>query len=172
MMDYSIGHELLLLHERNALIVPDDSATDETYRFAILRAVMICSRSWEENQRPMRWRRVWSWLARRCDLAAAIQAFREYRLAGVSMPEVKPIPGEKGRALGGPHLARVLEFAMRLRGQEAFDMPFGLAQWLYYCGAESEGACMMLSDEEREMESAKDALIAEIRKEKEAKWPA
>ena len=172
MLDYSIGHEILLLREGNPLIVPDENATEEKYRVGIIRAALICSRTWGENQRHFRWFKLWQWLARHSDFSLAVADFHNYRRAGISMPEVMPTPGEKGRNLGAPHIARLLEYSMKLYGPAAFDMPFGLAQWMYYSGAESEGGCIIPSEEEKATQSAVEEMERTIRKEQEEKqWP-
>ena len=168
MLDYSIGHEIILLRERNPLIVPDETADDVKYIKAIIRAAMVCSRTWEENRNPFRSFGMWSWFVKRMDFNRAIQDWQHYRAAGVTGPEVRSASDGTGRALGSPHVARLLEFAMKIGG--GFDTPFGLAQWLYYSAAESEGGCIIPNEDEKKTTEQVDDLILSIQKEKEEAW--
>jgi hypothetical protein len=128
LLEYSIGHEILLQREQNALLAPGEAFLQlpgkEKSR-ALLRAVLICSQTWKENQRPWRWFSVWSWFVRgHQDFASSIAEFQIYRREGSTGPPLVPIE-EDGRELGSPFLARLLAFAAPAFGESVFDQGLG-----------------------------------------------
>lgn len=143
MEPYSIGHELLLIAKSNPLLYSNfDTLDDEEKNAAIISAVLICSRNWQENKKPHRWLRLWSFSQRRADYKKAIADFLQYRAEGSTFP---PTPDDeanhiangeekKGRELGSPYMARLLNFI----GLN-YDHPFGLANFLYLAHLEFEG---------------------------------
>lgn len=68
MRNYSLGHELLLLQQRNAFLLTGfDSLPEEQKRLALVRAADVCSQTWSENHfTPGTWwdktrmRKVWA----------------------------------------------------------------------------------------------------------------
>jgi hypothetical protein len=158
---YSLGHELLLTREANALLFDPSlfNALPKSDRcFAVIRAVQICSRTWAENQVADKWLRLWRWLIRNEDPGSAAQEFREYRNAGSTLPEIKPDKSQDSRELGSPLMARMLAYAGPIFGEAAFDAPLGMVQWMYFAQAEYDGSCKIKNAYELQVE----AEIAEI----------
>ena len=171
MADYSIGHELLLQAQGNALLLPppDFASLPATEQVAaLIRAVFICCRSWEENRQPLKWVRLWCWLRRKENFPLAIAEFRNYRAQGSTFP-VTVEPDGKSRALGGPYMARLLGFAAERFGVAAFDQPLGLLQFMYFSHSESQGDCEIENDNERETREQIERIEADYKKEQEAK---
>lgn len=104
-------------------------------------------------------RRQFGWAHQRCpDWVAAGAEFAAYRANGSSFP---PPPNERaarivdtqlglptddaGRSLGAPYYSRLLAWLVRTRAAEAlgygtpWDMPLGLAHYLYHADREDEG---------------------------------
>lgn len=153
MLPYSIGHELRLLQQRNPLLLPEsdfDSLLAKDQRLAIIRAALVCSQTWQQNQKLHRWLNLWGWLIRNSDFALAIAEFRNYRHAGTTMPTLAE-PDEKGREMGSPHTARILHFALSLYGLDAYDAPLGQLQWMYFSAAEAQGNCKVENSTERQI---------------------
>ena len=141
---YSLGHELLLIAENNPLLwVTEyfDTLPVEQRCFAILRAVPICSRTWEENHRPDRNLRLWHWLIRKCDMLKACQEFRDYRNAGTTCPQMKKGDRPESEHDGSPFTAQLLAYGASVFGDSVFDKPMGMLQWMYFAQLEREGDC-------------------------------
>ena len=157
LLDYSIGHELILLQKRNALLLLSfkefNGLKPAEQVYALIEAVLTCSRTWLENQQPFRWFGIWKWRSRNTDWPLAIAEFRNYRLLGSTLPATKP-PGGEGEPLNVPHLARVL-FATGLN----LDLPLGFAQWIYCAEMERLGHMKIKG----EMDAEIDRLLEEIR---------
>jgi hypothetical protein len=149
---FSVGHELLLEGERNLLLtgreVFEQRPIGEQWQSA-LRAALICSRTWAENQQGARWLRLWGWFARREDLGRAAQAFREYRTEGSRFPVLNPQQG-KGRELGSEFMAQLCDY-LRPFGPALFDVPLGMAVHMYFANREQEGACDVMNETDREI---------------------
>lgn len=166
MADYSIGHELLLLQQRNPLVIMSEQefnglATSDKVS-AISRAALACCQTWGKRNNPHRWLTYWRWKNRNTDYALAIADFQNYRHLGSTMPTLLEIEGPK-KHLGIPHLARILNHV------RDFDMPLGLAQWLYYSQAEVEGSVNVKTEHQSQVESAMDEMTAQILKEQKEK---
>lgn len=183
MLPYSIGHEILLLNQRNPLIF--DRADFEKLepaqqRSAVIRAALVCYRTWGQNHRRERNLSLWMWFNRRANWAAEIAEFRNYRTAGTSYP---PAPtddaymmangGQKrdgGRSLGGSDLARALGFACdhfkALGCESAYDVPFGLANHLYLTAMEMEGNVVIENEREAEVREELVEHMAKIEEER------
>lgn len=157
MLPYSIGHEILLLAQRNSLAVLEEGEfarlPAEAQRSAVIRAALVCYRSWRENQRRERNLRLWGWLIQGSDWAFEVALFRNYRLAGSLGP---PSPTqenyeianglqneEAGREFGGSHLARLVDyFSTRAAGlgyETPYDVPLGFAEHVYLAALEAAG---------------------------------
>jgi hypothetical protein len=144
MLDYSIGHEIILLRQRNELVCGGfEQLSEPGQRTAIIRAVLVCSRDW--RQKPHRWLRLWGWMIRKADFALAVADFRNYRAAGTTFPNILPAK-EESRELGSPFLARLIAFA-----GFNYDAPLGMLLWSFYAGAEAEGCCMVENETERQI---------------------
>jgi hypothetical protein len=166
MEPYSIGHEILLWEKSNPIIAlsPDEfkQLPELDQRKAIISAVLICCRDWEENKSAHKWVRLWGWMIRKENFALAIADFWNYRAWGTTLPKLQP-SNKAGRPLGAPHASRMLAYALKL--PDAYNAPLGMVQWLYYAEAEAEGGCEIQNYIQDEVEK----MTEEIRKEREAK---
>lgn len=157
MLHFSLGHELLLIRERNLILFAEEGFKElppNAQAKAIIRAVLICSRSWEENKRPVRFLWAWEWATRKYghkEYGQAIDQFREYREGGSTFPKIVPENDQDGRKLGAPYLARLSAFACQCFGEAGFDMPLGMLQWMYFARAEADGACRIENSLERKV---------------------
>lgn len=154
MADYSLGHELLIC---GPVETPEQ----------LIRAVLICCRSWRDNKTPHRWIRLWTWLRRKENFTVAIQQFNEYRVAGSTFPRVNT-PKEEGRLLGAPYLARLAVFAQTMFGDAGFDQPLGMLQFMYFAHSESAGECEVENTSDRELRESIENIEADYKAEQEA----
>lgn len=174
MLDYSIGHDILL-HRINSPFLSENfiELPDSIKREALIQAVIICSRTWEQNRKPERWLRLWLWLVKHDDFNRALYEFFEYRAEGSTCPRIMPPEDdEKGRSLGAPFHARVLAFAAPIFGQSVFDKPLGMLQWMYFAWAESEGQCRVENDFERQVREELEQHRADYEREQREKKEA
>lgn len=173
LLDYSVGHELLLLRTRNALLSSEADFNElpaQGQRKAIIRAVLICSRSWEKNKQADKWLWIWGRSIRRENFELAIADFRIYRNAGSSFPAILPNKEDAdARRLGAPYLARLIAYGATVFGSTVFDSPFGMMQWLYFSHAESEGSCRIENEIEEQERIQEAQHLADIKREREAK---
>lgn len=152
---YSVGHELFLIREGNAIVV----GGRPTQAADLAQAVLICCNSWEENRRVYRDRLlslklwVWRWRIRGTDFLAELECFRKYLIDGRrEFPESPTTTKDNGgRRLGSPFLLRLhlfLTTKLGLGQAEAWDYPFGLAvmQWEAYY--ETDGGLNVMNDVE------------------------
>lgn len=146
--DYSLGHEILFYRTNSPFLSEEfETLPDSVKREAIIQAVSICSRTWEENKKPECWLRLWLWLIRNDNFDHAIQEFIQYRAEGSSCPALKQIPHvDEARTLGAPFHARLLTFAAPLFGPTVFDQPFGMLVWMYFAQLESDERVQVKSD--------------------------
>jgi hypothetical protein len=182
---YSVGHEILLQHERNALLLTEaefDQLSFADREVAIKQAALICSRTWAENQRGSRGVKLWGWLVRNSNWTKQAKYFYEYRHQGSTFP---PAPDKRideiynnvgGRMLGGELLPGLINFLLgkpllpRVTGPRSdrgsvFDFPFGLGLQLYFTQLEVEGRRHIENEEERAHKEERYAHIADIRRE-------
>lgn len=181
MLPYSLGHEIILLNERNALAVlpfAEFNALPLIERIrAVVRAAQVCCRTWKENQSLLPWLWLWSLLNRNADIESAIITFQKYRLAGSTFP----LPPEKesdeiangkedGRQLGSELLTRLANFTSRKYSafgfESAFDFPFGLGLHLYFTELEMEGRMRIENAKERQIREEMAGHYAAIKKER------
>lgn len=184
LLPYSLGHELLLLKQRspflilsfaqfNALPITDQHA-------ALIRAVMVCCNSWEENKKPHRWLRLWHWGIRNTNWPLAIADFRNYLAeAHAEMPGpdpeaddicagvygYSPMKDLRGRQYGSPILARLFNFIAASDCAEPWDFSFSLANALYAARLESEGSLRVENFQELDEKTKLAEIRAEIAKE-------
>lgn len=163
MLDYSIGHELLLIRRQNALLSEGFENFPESDRIAaVIDAALICSQTWEQNKKKDRWLRLWLWLIRNSKFEQAAVQLLTHRAEGSSFPKLEPAKkDERGREMGGPLMGRLLSFGSQHFGQSVFDMPLGLLQWCYFCEGESQGAYKIQNEQETEMERIERQIFAE-----------
>ncbi len=168
---YSLGHELWLVREQNAIL---RAADKPPYSIDVLRslpgAVLICSRTWEElrTMRAERWLGLDLWLwrkrTRKLDVAHETEKFVAYRAAGLlEFPLstiVRPDRGPTPRLPGGPFILRLQQWLMReLRFSEAaaWDYPVGLAKMRWATHWEQEGGLDIYNAHDAEF----DVFVAE-----------
>lgn len=158
LLEFSLGHEALLLQARNAFFVLPPGVKQfsdlplEQQIFAVKTAVLVCSQNWAANQRPHRWLKLWGWLTRKENYPLAIAEFQNYLAAGRALP---PPPDkficevlygkddDKGRMLGAPLLAQLYNFAVdnprKCRAVEPWDASYAFTGTLYFSQLEIEG---------------------------------
>jgi hypothetical protein len=161
--DYSVGHELMLLELRNALVFLDErdfaALSFSEQAVTVMEAAWVCSNSWMENHSRRGWRWHWLWCRRlrwtKPDWALAVAEFRNYRREGSTVPVIVPSESimhrksEGGRALGSPLLAGVLRIGFELLGPaRGYDLPLGMGQWLYFERAERDGGLQVANGTE------------------------
>lgn len=166
MRPYALGHELILLQQRNPLLflTPDEfvKLPIEQRIASIMGAAIVCSLTWNKNQRKISGLRFWGWLNRNSDWPAAVSLFREYRSAGSTHPkltekEIDEIENGKndGRMLGGDLMTRLTNYCVdryqRFGFQTPFDFPFGLALHLYFTDLEIEGRIHIENESEKKL---------------------
>jgi hypothetical protein len=192
--NYTIGHELLLIQTRNPLVCMDDESFNtlpaDLQRASLRRAVLICSRDWEQHDKPQRFLRLWKWVCDKfCVYELEIAHFRNYLAAAhtdfptptknaddiqASKSGYEPMSAMRGRGYGSPHLARLINFTMSRPSSilhppsSVFDTPYALISALYVVHLESEGACRVENAEEHREEQDWQATIAAARAEEEA----
>lgn len=166
LMDFTIGHELVLWQRRNPLVVSSASEFDQQpWNFkikALSQAVLVCCR---------RAPRLASFWGRRCanlGLDAEVQKFRDYRAAGsLDLPTAK-MPRTQGHPyhyFGGPELARLINYVTRMHSvmvQTHFEgsplnFPLGLARMLYLVDAECEGGIWIKNHLDMEADAQREA---------------
>ena len=171
LLDYSIGHELLLIQQRNPLVLLNPVEFDKLpaleQKQAVIRAVLVCNRNWEDNRKPSRWMRLWRWKNANANYAAAIADFRNYRAEGTTFPICNP-PEGKSREMGSPFLARLIHIA-----GFNLDLPLGALQWAYFAQAEAEGRVSVENDTDRQISDEIAQAQADYeREQKEKQCPA
>ena len=181
---YALGHEILLVRQRNPLVILTGSQftvfSEESQRRAVQNAVLVCYRTWAQNQRPEKNVRFWKWRVERMfDHGQAIIDFLRYRAAGMTAPPAptdhallvlsKNKDDDSGRFLGGPFLARLYTFIARLPdreirqfGETAFDFPMGFGTFLYKCHLEQKGCLQIENEQEAEVEKEYQQAIANV----------
>jgi hypothetical protein len=184
MEKYSIGHEILLRSERNALAVLSSAEFDalplNDRISAIMRAVLICSRPYAQYARRQHWLRTWNFLLSRDEFLAAVEPFRQYRKEGSASPPM-PTPEEdaianggleKGRMLGGDLMPALLCFMAdkceKLGYETVYEMPYGLALQMYFVELEKEGRIKIQNDRERQVREEMAQAMKEIAEERKA----
>lgn len=187
---YSLGHQLLLLQRRNALLLCSQAEfntfTVEDQIYAVREGVWTCCNTWSENEGQKLSRlklKIWDWRIRKTSpegYSLAIAEFRNYLVTGQSMPPVADsltsaiAAGEAGletcgRSLGSPLLANLINFVSSrpklFDGCALMDVPYGYAAWLYLSEMEAEGRIKIENQKEYEvrveMDEAKSAALAE-----------
>lgn len=178
MAHYSVGHDLLLLNQKNPLALLNDAGFNQLsikeQCAAIIQAVLICCRNWNKNQKAHKWLGLWRFKNRNADYSLAIEDFRNYREAGSSGPETESVGGSH-RALGAPFHAALIQFLIQKMGAsecQAYDYPMGLAKFHYYTHAEFEGGIKIPNRAEIEFDEYCKREDEKAAKEKEAKCPA
>lgn len=185
LLPYSIGHEVLLLNERNPLLLETaESFADLPMAnriFAVKRAALVCSQTWRENHARQRWLRLWGWVTRNADYSLAAIDMRNYMIAGrrLPMPPSKHAcdvlygkDDEKGRAMGSPLMAQLFNFVSKnmdrfaLTPATAWDAPLSLAGMLHFAELEADGRMRVENEAEEAERSALDKIEREIEAEK------
>jgi hypothetical protein len=195
LLPYSLGHEALLLRQRNAFLLcsPEQFAALplEQQIFAVKTAALICSQDWQTNHGRQKWLRVWSWATRRADYSLEIAEFWNYLTASRQLPSAptkhacEVLYGkddDKGRPLGSPLLAQLYNwvsdnpgkfqlsaFSFQLSPQFCpWDASFALAGTLYFAALEMEGRARIENAAEAEEQAAYDQILRDIAAEQAA----
>jgi hypothetical protein len=187
LMPYSLGHEVLLLKERNPFVMCHvEQFSDlplEQQIYAVKRAALICSQGWRSNHGRQKWLRLWGWLTSKSDYALAIAEFRNYLNEGRMLPSppsrhaVEVLYGkedEKGRAMGSPLAAQLYNYVCANLGKfnvtpaTAWDAPYSLAGMLYFAELESAGQIRI----ENAAEAGEQAELEKIQREIEEEQAA
>lgn len=183
MLDYSIGHELLLVARRNPLVVLSQDEfsllPDREQRRAMIGAALICSNTWASNQKPHKWTRLWGWMIRKENFDLAIAEFRNYRAEGSRFPRIAdPFAAdedskEAGRQPGSPFLARLIVHLRKTNvpNDEIMDYPMGRATFEFLADLEDGGRVKVENDDERETREGVEKIEAEVRAEREKEKP-
>ena len=169
---YSLGHEILLLRRRNAFLTQTETEFNclnpEAQKHQLRSAVLICSKSWTENHQRARGVRLWGWLVRKAVYPLEIANFRNYLAEAyetvfytlnpkneddaraddicADAAGYEPLHKLRGRSLGAPLIARLLDFVatgdkFRAYGfPTPYDFPYGAALNLYLTHLEAEGS--------------------------------
>ena len=169
---FCLGHQILLIRERNAFLTHSETQfnalpADEQKR-QLRMAALICSKSWTENHQRDRGLTVWKWLVRNANYPVEIAHLRLYLASAhesvfytlnpkneddVRADDIcadaagyEPLHKLRGRSLGAPLIARLLDFVatgdkFRAYGfPTPYDFPYGAALNLYLTHLEAEGS--------------------------------
>lgn len=150
MLEYSIGHEILLLRQRNPLVTHGrqefEALEHDAQREAVMLASLVCSRPWNGSPKSRRQLRRWGRQTRRCSTSVEVWKFRAYRDEGSSSLPTRSMPKTSGvpfHYFGSPEMAMLLLFAhpffQGFGYPSPFDFPLGLARTLYLADAETKG---------------------------------
>jgi hypothetical protein len=159
---YAIGHEIALVGQGNPLVTYTPQAFDEldskAKKLALGMALELCGK--------LGWFKQWLVAARisragKKQLAAEIQAFRDYRNEGSQDLPVQKMPRQQGvpfHYFGAPELARLLNYVTAKHevltrehfGGSPVNFPLGLAQILYSTHLESEGSIWVKNHQDME----------------------
>ena len=167
LLDYTIGHELILFQRRNALVYYNPKSFDElpltAKAEALTQAVLLCC------VKSPRFRRWWVCRSARLDFNQEVEKFQSYRLAGsqdfptVRMPRAGGAPFHY---LGAPELARLINYVTASHsvmiqthfGGSPLNFPLGLARMLYLASAEAAGNIWIENFQDADLKRQKDAL--------------
>lgn len=165
LMPYSLGHEIILQSQENLILAPEgyfNKYAPEIQCSALIKAVLVCSRTWQQNSKPDKWLNLWGWTIRNQNFPLAIADFRNYRTEGSSFPKIKPAEdANEGRTLGASFLSRLTDYASSRFGSDCFDQPLGMLQWMYFAEAEQNGSCRIENERERQIREEIEAAQAE-----------
>ncbi len=171
LLNFSIGHRLLLLQRRNPFFFGENyfnALPNSEQQRAVKEAAWICSNTIERNEsQPFLFFKVklWLWQIRNENYPLAIAEMRNYLAIGgfistdsnsstpgaLTMP-LEPVASETpGRALGAPFEATLIQFLIKSLHKteaEAMNYPFALAQFHYYTHCEREGGLQIVNHAE------------------------
>lgn len=162
---FAIGHELALIRDGNPLATYGERSFAElsvqARKLALGMAIETCGRlgRFSKYMFAVRLHR-----AGPEELAAAIQAFRDYRDAGSRDLPLAKMPKQHGipyRYFGAPGLASLINYVTAHHslliqshfGGSPLNFPLGLAQILYTTHLESAGAVWVKNKQEMEREA-------------------
>ena len=168
MQPYAIGHELLLQKSANPLVTQTEYGFGELpadhQREKLFGACFICERTWQENQKPIRYARLTGFFRRHAHVPAEAAKFFAYRAAGSLDLPLVPQPRSAGAPFhyfGAPELARLILFVQPLHEKfgfaTAFDFPLGLARMLYLTHAEEAGSVWVANRQDAERQAEREA---------------
>lgn len=184
MLPYSIGHEIILLSEHNPLLF--DGANPEQRNAGLMRASLVCYRTWKQNKQAESNIRFWQWCNRRVNWESEIARFTAYRASGIEGP---PSPteenyeiaagkthadasSESGRQFGGSVFSKMLAYFCPLHSalgyDTPYDIPLGFGLHVYYSHLEMAGNCLIENEREAQVALEMEQHYSAISKEKEA----
>ena len=103
LLPYSLGHDLLLTQRENPFLLLEREAFDllpaAQQISALAQAVLVCSRDWRGNHRPVRPWHKQPFISERTDWPVQIAEFRNYHAAGRAL-----FPGPSPQALSLIHI--------------------------------------------------------------------
>lgn len=166
LLDYTIGHELLLWQRRNSLVtyspesfkeLPEDERAQ-----SLVQAVLICC------EKLPRFKKIWATRCAYLNLEAKTEMFNVYRfgamrdLPTVAMPKS---PGVPYHYFGSPEMARLLNYVATNHGAmiqthfqgSPLNFPLGMAKMLYTAQNESEGNVWVENWQDLEVKKKKEA---------------
>ncbi len=154
---YSIGHELYLIREQNAIATGGKPRQSD-----LAQAALICCNTWAENQKLCRDLlfpiKAWAWKrrARKCIFEVELEAFKDYRAEGsLSFPPsgISRHDSTPGTPPGAPFVLRIYQHVISHRlasPATAWDYPMGLGVMQWQCHWESEGRLEIYNEDEAE----------------------
>ena len=162
---FSLSHSMILEEARNPLWCGGEIRVD-----ALIEAVDVCSRTWEENAEwfdKVNRRKIRSFSLRcltRYRFADAYARFKVY-IDDATACSSREVSGE-GRLLVSPHQYRVVVFLMSLGWSEsrAWNAPFGRARCYYDAHDEAHNGAILLDDAQEDAYSliARGNELAEV----------
>ena len=166
MLDYTLGHELVLWQRRNPLVTLEPLAFFSLelgeQAAALARVAMLCC------EKTPRWLRLWEHRAARMDIPGEVMAFCDYRASGsldLPLSAMPKTPGVPYHYFGAPELARLINYVSEKHGAliaahfggSPFNFPFGLARILYTTAMECEGSLWVKNQQDEELERRAEA---------------
>jgi hypothetical protein len=169
MLEYSIGHELLLWRQYNPLVTMPKAGFDALpaaeRREAVMNAALICHRTWYGAPWG-KWKlRSWGRQTRKLETGHEVSKFIAYRTNGSHSLPTSNIPKASGvpyHYFGSPETAMLLLLVHPFYGDfgfgTPFDFPLGLARVLYLADAETKGNVWVKNCHDLEDEARAEAL--------------
>lgn len=176
---YSIGHELLLLKQRNPFITQRTTEIAdlplENRIYSVRECALICSQTWRQTQGRQRNVYWWSYRTRHADWDNESDYLLRYLSdAHASLPHPTEIAldssvgkREKGRQLGAPFLAQLINFlterpALLANFSSVHDFPYALASMLYFSHLEASGICYIENADESDSRMKEEKIRSDV----------
>jgi hypothetical protein len=161
---FSVGHKLLLERLQSPFLRADSKPLYED----LIRAALVCALPFAARRDGRLFNlklKIWLWRARKVsDWQGEVEKLRVHIATGSLCPRIKP---EGGRAPGSPWTLRLYQFltlVLKVPPAQAWDYPYGMAQF-EWCGYwEGEGSLKVWNEDDQNFENwcnEQDALAAE-----------